>query len=303
MYNLNGVVVMATMRSELRGRLIFGYMLIAPAFILLLIFFVWPVILGIINSFYNKTGTEFVGLSNYLIILKDPRFWNSMKVSVIFTFSITIFSGILGLFFALAIGSRPRFYKLYLAIAFIPFITSPVVTSLVWLNLLSHPYGLINDLLYRMGFSTIAWFKSPHLALISLILIQIWNTFGYNAVLFLAGLQAIPKSYYEASIIDGCGFLGRLRHITLPLLIPTTIFVMMVSMLYGFINSYVLSSLITDNGPFEATNVILSYIFEYAFDRFDLPRANAITMFVFILFFSVSYIQFKYQRKRFSGVV
>lgn len=285
-------------------RLVFGYALVAPAFLLMLLFFVWPFIQGFLTSLRGGMGFDgpFVGLKNYSSILRDPRFWNSFKVSLIFTTLFIVLSGGLGLIMAMLLLKRPRGYEAILAIAFIPYISTPVIGALVWTNMLAEPFGLINGVLGTMGLSTVPFLKNPVLALSSLILIQVWYTLGYNAILFLSGLQAIPISYFEAAEVEGCGFFQRMRYITLPLIIPTIVFVVTVSTMYGFINSYVLAKLITGGGPFEATNVMMAYIFELGFDRFRFGKANAATMLMFVMFLGVSFSQFNYQRRKFSGL-
>jgi ABC-type sugar transport system permease subunit len=290
--------------TSLRKRYLFGYAIIAPAFIILVIFFVLPLVKGLQMSFNAGLGlrASYVGLKNYIMTLTDPRFWNSLKVSLIFTACIVFFSGLFGLFLAIGLLQKPKFYVVYLSAAFMPYITTPVIGALIWFNLLQEPYGVVNVILSGLGFGTVPWFKMPALALISIIFIQVWYTLGYNAVLFMAGLQAIPGSYFEAADLEGCSFLQKLRHIILPLIIPSLVFVSTINTLYGFVNSYVLAKLVTGGGPFEATNVMMLYIFEYAFDRFELGRANAISFITFILFIGVAFVQFNYQRRKFSGL-
>lgn len=285
-------------------RIIFGYCLIAPAFIILVIFFVWPLIQGVLISFRGGFGLrgEFIGLKNYVNTLNDPRFWNSLKVSVIFTLIFILFSGGFGLLLATVFVKKPKFHVAYMSALFIPYISTPVIGALIWSNMLADPFGIINSVLMNLGSATIPWLKEPTLALISLIIIQIWYTVGYNTLLFMAGLQAIPQVYFEAAELDGCGFIQKLIYLLLPLLTPTIIFVITISTLYGFINSYVLASLVTGGGPLEATNVMMNYIFELAFDRFELGRANAVTMIMFIVFVGLTYVQISYQRKKFVGL-
>ncbi len=285
-------------------RYLFGYALIAPAFVVLAVFFVWPLVQGLLTSFTSGFGAggRPSGLRNYLVTLTDPRFWNSLRVSVIFTVSIVFFSGFAGLFLAMALVRKPPLHVFYLTSTFMPYITTPVIGSLIWFNMLSDPYGIVNVALSGAGLPTVPWLKTPATALISIVFIQVWYTVGYNAVLFMAGLQAIPDSYLEEAQLEGCSFFQRLRLIVLPLLIPTIVFVSTISTLYGFINSYVLAKLVTGGGPFEATNVMMSYIFEFAFERFELGRANAVTMIAFVLFLGIAVVQFNYQRRKFAGL-
>lgn len=283
-------------------RITFGYALVAPAFILMLLFFVWPFLSGILISFRSGLGVEFVGFENYVRTLQDPRFWNSLKVSLIFTVAFILLSAGGGLIFAIAALNRKRGSQTYLAIAFIPYISTPVIGALIWLNFLGFPFGLINQFLLEVGLRRVAWLQVPSLALSAIIVIQVWYTLGYNAILYLAGLQSIPNSYYESAELEGCGFVRKLVHITLPLIIPTTVFVITISTMYGFINSFVLARLITGGGPFEATNVLMAYIIELGFDRMDLGRANAVTNIAFVGFLLVAYSQFSYQRRNFQGL-
>jgi len=292
------------LRTPAAKRYAFGYLLITPAFLIMLLFFVWPLIQGVMTSLRTGFGGQggFVGLKNYLATVTDPRFWNSLRVSLVFTVSIVSFSGFVGLLLAMALVRKPPLYVFYISAFFIPYISTPVIGALIWFNMLAEPFGILNVLLSKVGLAAVPWLKQPVLALLSIVFIQIWYTVGYNAVLFMAGLQAIPDSYFEAANLEGAGFFQRLRFIVLPLLIPTIVFVTTISTLYGFINSYVLAKLITGGGPFEATNVMMSYIFEFAFDRFDLGRANAVTNVTFVLFVGIAVAQFNYQKQKFAGL-
>jgi multiple sugar transport system permease protein len=291
-------------RADIIKRHAFGYILVAPALLFMLGFFVWPVVQGFITSLTSGFGYEgdFVGLRNYGKILTDPRFWNSFRVSVIFTVVFLVISGGIGLLIATFLVKKPALYQLYASAIYIPYISTPVIGALIWQNMLSDPYGLISMLLKAIGLPTVPWLKTPTMALTSLIFIQVWYTIGYNAILFFAGLQQIPKDYYEAAEIEGCGWIRQLYFITIPLIIPTITFVVTISTLYGFVNSYVLARLITFGGPFEATFVMMMYIFEYAFKRFDFGMANAATVITFIFLSGVAVAQFRFQRKRFVGL-
>ena len=277
-----------------------------PAITLLVLFFINPVIMGFSSSLsssaFKSDTKEFVGLDNYIVVMKDPRFWNSFFVSVNFTGSIALLSSALGLFFAIYLVKKPKYYLFCITVAFIPYITSPVIGSLVWRNMLGEPFGIVNAVLQSIGFNTFSFLKTKTMAMLTVIAIQVWYTFGFNAVLYMAGLQAIPTEYYEAAELEGCGFFGTLIHITLPLIIPTIVIAIIISVLYGFVNSYILTNLVTGGGPFEATYVLISYMFELAFDRYDLPKANAVTILIFILFCTMALLQLHFQKKRFAGL-
>ncbi len=293
------------MAKEKFQRYLFGYICILPALLLFIVFFLLPLLNGFLISFQKILGMgerEFVGLSNYIKIFNDMEFWNSLRVSFVFTVFFILFSSGLGLFLAMYLVQKRKFYGFILVSFFIPYISTPVIGALVWKNILADPYGISNTLLVSLGGQSIPWFKNPGLAMFSLIIIQVWYTLGYNAILFMSGLQAIPSTYFEAADLEGCRFDQKLRYIILPLLIPTIVFVLTISTLYGFVNSYILANLITNNGPFQATNVVMSYIFDLAFHRLELARANAATMIIFILFLFLTYIQFRFQNKNFDGL-
>ncbi len=285
-------------------RIVFGYALLTPAFVLTSAFFAWPLLRGILASLYRGAGTqtEWVGLKNYWLTLTDARFWNSLRVSVVFTLLFILLSVGTALILATMLVKKPRGYVVYLSALFVPYISTPVIGALIWSNMLSAPFGMLNSLLTHIGYQAVPWLKTPMLALLSITLVQVWYTLGYNTILFMAGLQAIPVVYMEAAELDGCSFRQKLWHIYMPLLIPTIVFVLTVSILYGFINSYVLATMITGGGPMEATNVMMNYVFEIAFDRFELGRANAVTMLIFLLFVVLSVLQVNFQRKKFAGL-
>jgi len=285
-------------------RYVFGYAILLPAFLLTIAFFIMPLAQGFITSLRSGLGMEgaLVGFHNYRDTLEDPRFWNSLRVSIIFTAVSLLLSGGIALTISIILVSKPPLYQFYLAAIFIPYISTPVIGAMVWQNLLNEPYGLIDVILIKLSLPTVPWLKTPTLALFSLIIVQTWFSIGYYCVLFLAGLQAIPESYFEEAELEGCNWIQKLIHITLPLIIPTIVFVSTMSILLGFVNSFVLAKLITRGGPFEATNVMLAYIFELAFDRFELAKANAVTILIFMLFVGITIAQLRFQKKRFIGL-
>jgi ABC-type sugar transport system permease subunit len=201
--------------------------LVAPALLIMFSFFVWPVIQGFLTSLKSGFGFEgdYVGTENYRIILTDPRFWNSLRVSIIFTLVFLLISGGIGLIIATFLTHKPPLYQFYAAAIYIPYISTPVIGAIIWQNMLSEPFGLIDMMLTGIGLPAVPWTKTPTLSLLSLIFVQVWFTVGYNSILFMAGLQQIPKDYYEAAEMEGCGWVRQLIHVTLPLIIPTITFV------------------------------------------------------------------------------
>jgi len=261
--------------------------------------------MGFINSLFvgRGMGSEFGGLTNYLWLLRDKEFWNSLKITFTFTVIYALLSGIVGLLLAVTLnGLQGKLSDFYKALIFIPYIVALVVIGLIWKYMFNDFSGILNYFLRFLGLRPLPWLKTPSLALLSLIIVQVWYTIGYNMVLFLSGLQALPKDYYEAAEIDGAGSWHKLIYITVPLLVPTIVFVGIMSMLNGFVNVFALAKIITGGGPVSSTNVLMLYIYDIAFGRSNLPLANALTIIVFVIMAFLSFLQYKAQEKTIFGL-
>jgi len=282
-----------------------AYLFLLPAIVILISFYVIPFIIGFVTSLYvgRGMGERFGWFHNYYWLVKDADFWNSLKVTLIFTGGFTVVSGTIGLGLALLINDpKLKFVNFFKASIFVPYIIALVVIGLVWQYMLNDMFGVINYFLTSIGLKRVLWLKSPSLALLSLIIIQIWYTAGFNMVLFLSGLQALPKDYYDAARVDGAGGCHQLIYITIPLLVPTIIFVVLISILNGFINVFTLAKIVTQGGPINATNVLILYIYDLGFERLNLPLANALTYITFIILALFSFIQYKLQEKTIFGL-
>jgi len=282
-----------------------AYLFLLPAIVILISFYVIPFIIGFVTSLYvgRGMGERFGWFHNYYWLVKDADFWNSLKVTLIFTGGFTVVSGTIGLGLALLINDpKLKFVNFFKAAIFVPYIIALVVIGLVWQYMLNDMFGVINYFLTSIGLKRVLWLKSPSLALLSLIIIQIWYTAGFNMVLFLSGLQALPKDYYDAARVDGAGGWHQLIYITVPLLVPTIIFVVLISILNGFINVFTLAKIVTQGGPINATNVLILYIYDLGFERLNLPLANALTYITFIILALFSFIQYKLQEKTIFGL-
>ncbi len=282
-----------------------AYLFLLPAIVILISFYIIPFVIGFVTSLYvgRGMGERFGWFHNYYWLVKDADFWNSLKVTLIFTGGFTVASGIIGLGLALLINEpKLKFVNFFKATIFVPYIIALVVIGLVWQYMLNDMFGVINYFLTSIGLKRILWLKSSSLALLSLIIIQIWYTAGFNMVLFLSGLQALPKDYYDAARVDGAGGWHQLIYITIPLLVPTIIFVVLISILNGFINVFTLAKIVTQGGPINATNVLILYIYDLGFERLNFPLANALTYITFIILALFSFIQYKLQEKTIFGL-
>jgi multiple sugar transport system permease protein len=263
------------------------------------IFLLLPILFSLYLSFHQWSildpSQPFVGLSNYQRLVNAAEFWQALRNTVVYT------AGTVGVGAALSLGlavllDRPiRGLTFYRTAYFMPVVTSTVVVAIVWTWIYNPQYGLMNDLLRRVGLPTTNWLADPRWALVAITIMGIWKTAGYNMVIFLAGLQTIPDIYYEAARIDGAGAWSRLRHITLPMLRPTTAFVLITSTIFSF-QVFGPVYVMTGGGPMRSTTVIVYYLYQRAFEFRDMGYASAVAWVLFLVLFSLSLLQFRYAR-------
>lgn len=285
--------------------ILYGYLFVAPALLAMGVFVFFPFVIGLINSLYTGFGKNltFVGLQNYVEILSASRFWNSIKVTLLFTLVYTTISGILGFIAANWLTRKNiRFNSLFISGIFLPYIITPAIATLVWQYMFNRRFGILNYMLTGLGLPEVKWLTVPWLAMTSLILVMVWFTVGYNMILFAAGIQAIPSDYYESAQLDGASNVQQMLHITLPLILPTLVFVLVISIMAGFVNSFVIAQILTDGGPFRSTEVLMLFIYKTAFEDFDIPKANALSLLMFALLFTVSYALQRWQDRVYQGL-
>ncbi|CEG28618.1 carbohydrate ABC transporter permease [Bacillus sp. B-jedd] len=271
------------------------YLFVAPAFILILIFTVYPVISSFILSFQKVQGVEktFVGFANYTRLFHDPIFYKSLMN----TFQILIVQVPLMIFLAIliAVGLNSALIKaksLFRIAYFMPAITALVAASIVFMILLDEHFGLVNYLLSLVGMDKIPWLTTPFWAKVSVILVMTWRWTGYNMVIFLAGLQNIPADLYEAASIDGAGKVKQFFMITLPQLKPVFIFTVVMSTI-GTLQLFDEPFILTQGGPNSATMTITLYLYETGFKFFDFGYASAIAYALVMITAVISWIQMK----------
>jgi ABC-type sugar transport system permease subunit len=187
--------------------------------------------------------------------------------------------------------------KLLRTLFFAPVIISPVAAAVIWRWLYDPNFGLINFFIGIFGINPINWLNDTLAAMAALIIMGVWKTFGINMVLFAAGLQAIPEHYYEAAEIDGAGQWAKFRNITLPLLAPTTFFIMVMSIISSF-QVFDIVYVLTSGGPLGSTKVMVFFIYEHAFKFFEMGYASAVSYVLFAILFTLTLIQIKYMKNR-----
>ncbi len=281
------------------------FFFLAPAFITLLIFFFLPVLASFlmsltdfdIYSIAQFRNARFIGLGNYLHLLKDPLFWKALFNTLYFVGVAGPLSIVVALLAALALNSqRLRFKSLFRLALFLPVITTLVAVAIVWRYLYHPRFGLINYLLQQIGLGPIDWLGDPHWAMPALILLAIWKNFGYLMMIFLAGLQAIPDYLYDAARIDGANWWRQQIHITLPQLAPTTIFVGIITAI-GYFQLFAEPYVMTQGGPLNATLSIVLYLYQQGFRWWRMGYSASIAFVLFIMILTVAFIQNQIRKK------
>jgi len=279
-----------------------GYLFILPSFVHLILFLVIPLVFSLYLSFTDWRGTNFysapfVGTANYEFMLGDRRWWNAMANSGYYTLLSVPLGMAASLLIALVMNMKLRGVNLFRTLFFMPVISSWVAVSVIWITLLDPQAGLVNYALQSLGLPTVNWLGDPASAMPSLVLITIWKGAGFNMVIWLAGLQAIPQEMYEAAAIDGANSWQSFWRITLPLLKPTTFFLAITGVIGSF---QVFSSVyvITGGGPRGSTDVAVHRIYLRAFESFDMGYASALAWVLFAVIFVFTLLQVWYMRRR-----
>lgn len=264
-------------RSWLDNDAIAAWIFLAPALILLGIFLLWPIAYLFYLSFtagsFTSAGTRLIGLRNYWRLILNPDFTQVLGNTVYFTFATVIPSLVIPLGLAVLLNRAFALRGLLRSAYFLPSITSLVAAGLGF-RWLFQTEGPINALLSSIGIEPISWLGSTTWAMPVLILLSVWKQLGFNMVVFLAGLQAIPLSRYEAAELDGAGEAQQFWHITLPGLRSTLVFATITTAIFT-IRSFEQVYVITGGGPLNSTNLLVYYIYEQAFAQFDFGYAAA----------------------------
>ncbi|MGC1394511.1 MAG: sugar ABC transporter permease [Coleofasciculaceae cyanobacterium] len=254
-----------------------AWLFLAPALIFLAIFLLFPIVYLFYLSFttgsFTTTGVRWVGLKNYWRLLLNPDFWQVLGNTLYFTVATLIPSLIIPLGISVLLNRSFALRGLLRTAFFIPSITSLVAAGLGF-RWLFQTEGPINDFLSWLGFAAVPWLGSTTWAMPVIILLSSWKQLGFNMVVFLAGLQAIPQSLYEAAELDGANYIAQFWHITLPGLRPTLVFTTVTTTIFT-LRSFEQVYLITGGGPLNSTNLLVYYIYEEAFALFDFGYAAA----------------------------
>lgn len=278
-----------------------GTFFILPAFVLFAVFIFIPLLYGIFMSFTDYGGfnmaSNFVGLDNYAKLLHDDYFRISLKNNFIYTLLFVPLTMLLALLSAIALNHILHLRK-YLRMAFyFPQITSMVSVAIVWGLLFNPLSGPVNHILKAIGISNPPeWLMSSSWALLAVVLVAVWKSFGYYMIILLAGIQGIPEHLYESAKLDGAGKLQQFLYITLPSLSPTLFMVLILTIINSF-QVFDLVSVMTDGGPGRSTNVLVFRIYQEAFVHYRMGYAAAMSTVLFLIIMVISLIQFKLEKK------
>lgn len=273
---------------------------LAPAGLLLAVFFVLPVAAALMLSLTDfdlyaladAGNVRFVGLDNYLRLLRDPLFWTALRNTFVFAVAGGALTIGLALAVALGLNSRlARFQGLLRTAYFAPVVTTLVAVAVVWRYLYQPRYGLLDRGLSLLGFPEIDWLGDPRWALPAIILLAVWKNFGYCTILFVAGLRNIPASLFEAAELDGAGAWTVFRHVTLPLLRPTIFFtatITLIGFLQVFAEPYVMTR---GGGPVNATLSVALLMFKQGFRWWNMGYASAVAFVLFAVVLAATLLQ------------
>ena len=282
-----------------------AYIFLTPALLAIFVFFLIPVIAAFIMSFTdfdiyslgNFHLVRFIGLTNYIKIFDDPLFWQALKNTLYFVVAGGPLSITVSLGAALLLNSKlVKFKGAFRLIYFMPVVTTLVAVSVLWRFIYQPRFGILNYLLGFLGASPIDWLGDPHWAMPAIILMAVWKNFGYNMIIFIAGLQNIPEDLYEAANIEGASAWQQFKHITIPLLAPTTLFISIITMI-GYFQLFAEPYIMTQGGPLNSTLSIVLYMYQEGFRWWNMGYSSALAFILFFIILVISLIQLKVQKE------
>jgi len=280
---------------------ILPYFLVAPQIIITLIFFIWPAFMALYQSVLQEDPfglkTVFVGLENFRYIFSDPIYLNSLKVTMVFSFSVAVIAMSTALLLAVMADRAIRGTTTYKTFIIWPYAVAQVAAAVIWYFLFNPTVGMISFFLKAIGIDWNFTLNGGQ-AMLLVIIAAAWREISYNFLFFLAGLQTIPKAFIEAAAIDGASPAKRFWTIALPLLSPTVFFLLVMNMVYAFFDTFGIIHAITEGGPNAATNIMVFKIYHDSFESLDLGGSAAQSVILMFIVISLTVIQFRYIERK-----
>lgn len=279
-----------------------AWLFIASPFIGFMLFMAYPIVFAVIASTSKWTGINslwgnLVGFGNYAKIFADKHFWQSMLTTVIYMIGIPI-GMILGVTIAMGLNRKIPGKRLLTTMYYVPVVSSLVAVSILWAWVFNYDYGLLNGIYKALtGSHGPNWLGDETMVKISLIIFMVWKGLGSSIILYLAGLQNIPRDYYEAAMIDGANGWQKFKSITLPLLSPVTFYILITSMIGGFQVFVEVQVMTPSGGPNYSAATVVFYLYEKAFTNGQLGYGSAVAVILAIIIFIITAINFKVQDK------
>jgi multiple sugar transport system permease protein len=276
-----------------------AYLFIAVPVIWITTFVALPCIVGIILSFFDYDASKppvYVGINNWIKLFNDPLFFKTLFNTIYYVIGVVPLNIIFSFILALLLNEKWfRGRTILRGIYFMPNVVSSVAIAFIWQWVLNPSFGVLNAFLEKLHIPPQNWFGDTRLAMPTLILISVWRGIGYSTVIYLAGLQSISETYFEAARIDGANKLQEIIYITIPLLMPTTAFLSIMLIISSF-QVFEFVYLLTGGGPVDRTRVIVYHIWQQAFQSWRLGYASAMAVVLFLILLVVTILQFKYFR-------
>jgi multiple sugar transport system permease protein len=273
-----------------------AYGLLLPAICYFATYFFYPIVVELWASFFRGAPligeARFAGFDNYVAALTDTRVLRSLWITLVYAVSTTAITLVIALGLAAILAGPVRANNFIRAVIFFPYIISFVIVALMWKSLLDPYTGILNSIFYMFGLEGQNWLGAPQTALPTMIAITVWKDVGYAMLIYIAAIQGIPSSLYEAASLDGAGPRQSFFSITLPLIAPTTLFLAVISMI-SHLQDISAPYLLTGGGPANATRLYGLHVYEAAFLELNIGYASALSFLMFLIILAITFIQFR----------
>jgi len=277
------------------------WVLIAPQLLIIGIFFFWPAGQAVLQSFQMEDAfgmsTEWVGLDNFRNLFSDPTYLNSFKRTAMFSVLVAGAGIAISLVLAIFADRIVRFAMVYKTLLIVPYAVAPVIAGVLWVFLFSPSIGVVTYYLGKLGYN---WnhMMNDNQAMALIVMASVWKQISYNFLFFLAGLQSIPKALIEAASIDGAGPWRRFWNIQLPLLSPTTFFLLVINIVYAFFDTFGIIDAATQGGPGQSTSILVYKVYQDGFKALDLGGSAAQSVVLMLIVIVLTVVQFRYVEKK-----